>query len=89
MNETQLTMHKVILQGEADIPTDYGNFTMRAYSNKVDDYTPTLVIYNPNTKFDKLVTVRIHSECITGDLFGSIDDFLVARDFLHDFLLYF
>ena len=64
-------MHKVILQGEADIPTDYGNFTMRAYSNKVDDYTPTIVVYNPNTKFDKLVNVRIHSECITGDLFGS------------------
>lgn len=64
-------MHKVILQGEADIPTDYGNFIMRAYSNKIDDYTPTIVIYNPNTKFDKLVNVRIHSECITGDLFGS------------------
>ena len=64
-------MNKVILQGEADIPTDFGNFTMRAYSSKEDDYVPTIVIYNPNTKLDKLVNVRIHSECITGDLFGS------------------
>ena len=64
-------MQKVILQGEADILTNYGNFTVRAYSNKEDDYIPTIVIYNLTTKLDKLVNVRIHSECITGDLFGS------------------
>jgi 3,4-dihydroxy 2-butanone 4-phosphate synthase/GTP cyclohydrolase II len=64
-------MSKVILQGEADIPTDFGNFRMRAYSNNVDDYVPTIVIYNPKTNLDDLVNVRIHSECITGDLFGS------------------
>lgn len=64
-------MSKVILQGEADIPTDFGNFSMRAYSNKVDDYVPTIVIYNPKTNLNNLVNVRIHSECITGDLFGS------------------
>lgn len=64
-------MNNVILQGEADIPTDFGNFTMRAYSSKDDDYIPTIVIYNPNTNLDGLVNVRIHSECITGDLFGS------------------
>jgi GTP cyclohydrolase II len=64
-------MSKVILQGEADIPTEFGNFKMRAYSNKVDDYIPTIVIYNPNTNLEELVNVRIHSECITGDLFGS------------------
>lgn len=60
-----------ILQGEANIPTEFGNFTVQAYSTNADDYFPTLVIYNPNTNLNGLVNVRIHSECITGDLFKS------------------
>lgn len=64
-------MDKVILQGEANIPTGFGSFTIQAYSTKKDDYTPTIVIYNPNTNLNGLVNVRIHSECITGDIFGS------------------
>lgn len=64
-------MGKAILQGEANIPTEFGNFTIQAYSTKEDDYVPTLVIYNPNTNLNGLVNVRIHSECITGDLFSS------------------
>lgn len=64
-------MTKVEMKGEAQIPTDYGIFLMRAYSSKEDDYVPTLVIFNPKTRFDNWVNVRIHSECITGDLFGS------------------
>lgn len=64
-------MTKITLQGEANLPTEYGNFRMRAYSCKEDDYIPTLVLLNPNTRLDEAVFVRIHSECITGDLFGS------------------
>lgn len=65
-------MQKPSLQGEANIPTEFGNFLIQAYSTTKDDYLPTLVIYNPNTNLNGLVNVRIHSECITGDLFGSI-----------------
>lgn len=64
-------MDKVTLQGEAEIPTPHGHFIMRAYSCKEDDYIPTIVLFNPDTKLDGPVMVRIHSECITGDLFGS------------------
>jgi GTP cyclohydrolase II len=64
-------MQKIILQGEAEIPTQHGRFIMRAYSSSVNDYVPTIVLYNPSTKLDEAVNVRIHSECITGDLFGS------------------
>ncbi len=64
-------MSKITLQGEAEIPTNHGRFIMRAYSCKDDDYVPTIVLYNPNTKVGDAVNVRIHSECITGDLFGS------------------
>jgi 3,4-dihydroxy 2-butanone 4-phosphate synthase/GTP cyclohydrolase II len=65
-------MSKITLQGEANLPTAYGTFRMRAYSCKEDDYVPTIVLLNPNTRMDESVYVRIHSECITGDLFGSI-----------------
>lgn len=64
-------MPKITLQGEANLPTEYGIFRMRAYSCKEDDYIPTLVLLNPNTRLDEPVFVRIHSECITGDLFSS------------------
>lgn len=64
-------MTKITLQGEANLPTEYGNFRMRAYSCKEDDYVPTIVLLNPNTRLDEPVYVRIHSECITGDLFSS------------------
>ncbi len=64
-------MSKITLQGEANLPTKYGHFRMRAYSCRKDDYVPTIVLLNPKTKMDEAIYVRIHSECITGDLFGS------------------
>lgn len=65
-------MIKPTLQGEANIPTEFGNFIIKAYSTIKDDNLPTLVIFNPNTNLNGHVNVRIHSECITGDLFGSM-----------------
>lgn len=65
-------MADIILQGEANIPTKYGEFRMRAYSCSETDYVPTIVLINDETKLDLPVHVRIHSECITGDLFGSM-----------------
>lgn len=65
-------MAEIVLQGEANIPTKYGEFRMRAYSCSETDYVPTIVLINDQTKLDQPVHVRIHSECITGDLFGSM-----------------
>jgi GTP cyclohydrolase II len=65
-------MKEVILQGEANIPTKYGDFRMRAYSCSQSDYSPTIVLLNNQTNLNDSVFVRIHSECITGDLFGSM-----------------
>ena len=33
---------------------------------------PHMVLYNPQTDFSGVVNVRIHSECMTGDVFGSM-----------------
>jgi GTP cyclohydrolase II len=64
-------MIKMILQGEANLPTDYGEFVMRAYAESSHEQMPTVVLFNPKTRMDDPVNVRIHSECMTGDLFGS------------------
>jgi len=62
---------KLIIQGEAMIPTDHGEFRMIAYSNNTEDRTPHLALFNPATRADEVVNVRIQSECITGEVFGS------------------
>lgn len=58
-------------QARARIPTEYGDFILIAYANDEKEYSPTLVFMTENIDFDKPVNVRIHSECITGDLLGS------------------
>ena len=55
---------------EADLPTDYGDFRLIGYTNLVDERDHVaLVKGDPNGKKD--VLVRVHSECLTGDVFGS------------------
>ncbi|MEM9990131.1 MAG: GTP cyclohydrolase II [Bacteroidota bacterium] len=58
-------------QAEAMIPTTWGNFNMIAYSDSVTEAMPHLALVHE--KFDPNVPtlLRIHSECMTGDVFGS------------------
>ena len=58
-------------QASADIPTSEGLFTMIGYANNPDDYSPHFALVAKNTDFSKPVFVRVHSECITGDIIGS------------------
>lgn len=44
---------------------------MIAYSAEPEAYTPHLALVHPELDPEGDVIVRIHSECITGDLFGS------------------
>ncbi|MFM9327006.1 bifunctional 3,4-dihydroxy-2-butanone-4-phosphate synthase/GTP cyclohydrolase II [Paenibacillus mesotrionivorans] len=55
---------------EVRLPTDYGEFTAVAYTNEVDDKEHVALVkgtINP----DEPVLVRVHSECLTGDVFHS------------------
>jgi 3,4-dihydroxy 2-butanone 4-phosphate synthase/GTP cyclohydrolase II len=53
------------------IPTPYGNFTAIAYETTVDDrVVPALVM--GEMRGDDPVLVRVHSECLTGDVFHSL-----------------
>ena len=58
-------------QAEANVPTEYGQFLMMAFSEENTDWMPHLVLVAENTDFTKPVNVRFHSECITGEVFHS------------------
>ena len=55
---------------ETILPTPYGEFKAIAFSNDIDDYEH-LALVKGNIDPDKEVMVRVHSECLTGDVFGS------------------
>lgn len=48
----------------------YGEFIVKIFSNQLDDYQHITLIRGP-IKSDEPCLVRIHSECLTGDVFGS------------------
>ena len=58
-------------QAQASIPTPWGVFNMLAFANDEEDWMPHLALVHEDFSADEVVLTRIHSECITGDLFGS------------------
>lgn len=58
-------------QSEAMIPTPHGDFVMMAYSADKNNKMPHLVLMHSEMVDKENVVMRIHSECLTGDLFGS------------------
>lgn len=58
-------------QVEAGIPTTWGVFNMVAYSEADNEPMPHLALVHPEMDPSKPVYLRMHSECLTGDLFGS------------------
>jgi 3,4-dihydroxy 2-butanone 4-phosphate synthase/GTP cyclohydrolase II len=53
------------------LPTEYGEFTAVAYENDLDDYTH-LALVKGDIDPDDEVLVRVHSECLTGDVLHSL-----------------
>jgi 3,4-dihydroxy 2-butanone 4-phosphate synthase/GTP cyclohydrolase II len=51
------------------MPTDYGEFTLIAYETTVDDRVPLALVMG-DVAGDKPTLVRVHSECLPGDVFG-------------------
>ena len=62
---------KLLNQVQDNLPTRYGDLNIIAYSDNANDLMPHLALVHPNTDFDDIVNVRVHSECMTGDVFGS------------------
>ena len=55
---------------ETTLPTGYGEFKLQLYESLIDRKAHVALILGKIT--DKPVLVRVHSECLTGDVFGSL-----------------
>ena len=55
---------------ETNLPTDYGNFKLIGYSNELDN-KEHIALVKGEVSEESSVLVRIHSECLTGDVFHS------------------
>jgi len=56
---------------QAKMPTEFGEFTLIAYENDVDDYQHLAIVCGEVANKED-VLVRMHSECFTGDVLGSL-----------------
>ncbi|HEX74127.1 MAG TPA: bifunctional 3,4-dihydroxy-2-butanone-4-phosphate synthase/GTP cyclohydrolase II [Dehalococcoidia bacterium] len=61
-------VHRV---AEAKLPTKYGEFTAIAYKSDIDP-NEHLALVKGDISTEEPVLVRVHSECLTGDIFGSL-----------------
>ncbi len=55
---------------ETTLPLDYGEFGLLVYETDIDDSHHLALVYGDVANADN-VLVRVHSECLTGDVFGS------------------
>ena len=61
----------VFKDAEANLPSIYGTFKIISYKNILDD-TTHIALVKGKIKGNEPVLVRMHSECLTGDIFGSL-----------------
>jgi 3,4-dihydroxy 2-butanone 4-phosphate synthase/GTP cyclohydrolase II len=69
--EYRRTREKLVERVETvKMPTDYGDFDLALYRSRVDGQHHIALIRG-DVAGQKNVLVRVHSECLTGDVFGS------------------
>ncbi len=78
----------VKIAAEAKLPTTFGDFKIVAFINNVDK-KEHIALIKGEIKNKKNVYLRIHSECLTGDVFGSFrcdcrDQLWKALNFIDD-----
>lgn len=66
--KTEKLVQKV---AEAKFPTKYGDFTVMAYKSSVDPDEHVALVMG-DLSDGRPALVRVHSECVTGDVFGSL-----------------
>ena len=64
---TESFVHKA---AETVLPTEYGEFKAIAFVNDIDDYEH-LALVKGEIDPEKEIMVRVHSQCLTGDVLGS------------------
>jgi 3,4-dihydroxy 2-butanone 4-phosphate synthase/GTP cyclohydrolase II len=69
--EHRRTREKLVEHIEVvNLPTDYGDFDLHLYRSKLDGQHHLALVHGDVAGREK-VLVRVHSECLTGDVFGS------------------
>ena len=61
-------IHRV---AEGVMPTAYGEFRMIAYENEVDGGESHIALVLGDVSGDAVVPVRVHTHCLSGDVFGA------------------
>ncbi|HKP87731.1 MAG TPA: 3,4-dihydroxy-2-butanone-4-phosphate synthase [Blastocatellia bacterium] len=59
--------------GEARVPTVYGEFRATAFANDINNDTHLALVMGEIDPAESLL-VRVHSQCVLGDVFGSLRD---------------
>ena len=65
---TELVVERV---ASANLPTEYGDFHLHAFENQINKETH-IALVRGEIGNGQNVLVRVHSECLTGDAFGSM-----------------
>ena len=80
----RLTQERLVTRvAEANLPTEFGPFRIIAYQSPIDDREHVALVKGDvggdveegvegDVEADEGVLVRMHSECLTGDVFGSL-----------------
>jgi 3,4-dihydroxy 2-butanone 4-phosphate synthase/GTP cyclohydrolase II len=67
--KSERLVHRV---AEARLPTDVGVWKVIGYRNDVDNHEHIALVFGDVSDRDKSVLVRMHSKCLTGDVFHSL-----------------
>jgi len=62
----------VFRKSNADLPSAFGTFTAYGYVNELDGSEHIAIVKKGSKPLNEPVLVRMHSECLTGDAFGSL-----------------
>ncbi len=67
--KSERLVHRV---AEARLPTEFGVWKVIGYRNDVDHHEHVALVFGDVTSGDESVLVRMHSKCLTGDVFHSL-----------------
>ena len=62
----------VFRKSDSELPSIFGNFKAYGYINELDGSEHVALVKKKSSQLSEPVLVRMHSECLTGDAFGSL-----------------
>ena len=72
--EEELYKHTPMVKETAkiDFPNKYGHFKLHMFENRISSRSPHIALVKGDVGNKEPALVRVHSECFTGDIFGSL-----------------